>query len=134
MYICVCLVSPLCLTLWDPMGDSPPGSSVLGILQARILESVTISSSRGPSQPRESCVPRVAGGFFSTEPPGKPAHMHTDMLKHVYAYLHEFMDILWVFLNTHKFLVSPPKRKFMSPSLESGLTYDSYVIPWLWQI
>ena len=36
----------LCLTLCDPMDYSPPGSSVLGILQARILEWVTISSSR----------------------------------------------------------------------------------------
>ena len=32
------LVAQLCLTLWDPMGCSPPGSSVHGILQARILE------------------------------------------------------------------------------------------------
>ena len=48
------------LTLCNPMGHSPPGSSVHGILQARILESVAISSSRGSSQPRDqthvSCV------------------------------------------------------------------------------
>ena len=36
----------LCLTLWDPKDCSPPGSSVHGILQARILEWVAISSSR----------------------------------------------------------------------------------------
>ena len=41
------LVAQLCLTLWDPMDCSPPGSSIHGILQARILEWVTISSSRG---------------------------------------------------------------------------------------
>jgi len=34
-----------CLTLWDPIDGSPPGSSVPGILQARILEWVTISFS-----------------------------------------------------------------------------------------
>ena len=39
-----------CLTLWDPINYSPPGSSVHGILQAKILEWVAISSSRGPSQ------------------------------------------------------------------------------------
>ena len=39
-----------CLTLWDPMDCSPPGSSVHGILQARILEWVAISSSRGSSR------------------------------------------------------------------------------------
>ena len=34
-----------CLTLWDPIDDSPLGSSVSGILQARILEWVAISFS-----------------------------------------------------------------------------------------
>ena len=59
----VCMRTQLlqtCLTLCDPMGGSPPGSSVHGILQARILESVAISSSRLSSQPRDqthvSCV------------------------------------------------------------------------------
>ena len=37
----------------DPVGCSPPGSCVHGILQARILEQVTISSSRASSQPRD---------------------------------------------------------------------------------
>ena len=41
----------LCPTLCDPMDYSPPGSSVHGIFQARILEWVAISSSRGSSQP-----------------------------------------------------------------------------------
>ena len=49
-----------CLTLWDLVDCSPPGSSVLGILQARILEWVATSYSRGSSQPRDrtrvSCV------------------------------------------------------------------------------
>ena len=47
------LVAQLCLTLCDPMDCSPPGSSVHGILQARILEWVAISFSRGSSQPRD---------------------------------------------------------------------------------
>ena len=42
-----------CPTLCDPMDCSPPGSYVHGILQARILEWVTIPSSRGSSQPRD---------------------------------------------------------------------------------
>ena len=42
----------LCLTLCNPMDCSPPGSSDHGILQARILEWVAISFSRGSSQPR----------------------------------------------------------------------------------
>ena len=43
LYVCVCvLVAQSCLTLCDPMHCSPPGSSVHGILQARILEWVAI--------------------------------------------------------------------------------------------
>ena len=38
-----------CSTLCNPMECSPPGSSVHGILQARMLELVAISSSRGSS-------------------------------------------------------------------------------------
>ena len=55
-----------CPTLCDPMDCKPPGSSVHGILQARILEWVAISLSRGSSWPRDrtqdSC---IAGGFFT---------------------------------------------------------------------
>ena len=47
----MCSVTVSCLTLCDPMDYSPPDSSVHGIFQARILEWVAISYSRGPSQP-----------------------------------------------------------------------------------
>ena len=56
------LVAQLSLTLCDPMDCSPPGSYVHRIFQARILEWVAISSSRGSSQPRDgtciSCIGR----------------------------------------------------------------------------
>ena len=45
-------VAQSCPTLCDPMDCSPPGSSVHGVFQARILEWVAISFSRGSSQPR----------------------------------------------------------------------------------
>ena len=65
-------VAQLGPTLCDPMDCSPPGSSIHGILQARILEWVALSFSRGSSRPRDrthiSC---IAGGFFTTEPPGR---------------------------------------------------------------
>ena len=60
----LCLVAyvPLC----DPMDCSPTGSSVHGLLQARILEWVAMPSSRGSSQTRDqSQVSRIAGGFFT---------------------------------------------------------------------
>ena len=47
------LVSQWCPTLGDPVDCSPPGSSVHGILPARILERVAISSSRGSSRTRD---------------------------------------------------------------------------------
>ena len=49
-----------------PMDCSPPVSSVLGILQARILEWVAISFSRGSSWPRDwTLVSCIAGRFFT---------------------------------------------------------------------
>ena len=57
------------------MDGSPSGSSVHGIFQARILEWVAISFSKGSSQPRDqthiSCVSCIAHRFFTTEPSGK---------------------------------------------------------------
>ena len=55
------------------MDCSPPGSSVHGISKVRILEWVANFFSRGlpgPGIKPES--PALAGGFFPTEPPGKP--------------------------------------------------------------
>ena len=49
----LCLVAQLCPTLCNPMDCSPPGSSVHGILQTRILEWVAMPSSRGSSQPKD---------------------------------------------------------------------------------
>ena len=61
------LVSQLFLTLWDPMDCSPPGSSVHGILQARIPEWVAKPSSRGFSWPRDQTqVSLTAGRFWTT--------------------------------------------------------------------
>ena len=48
----LCLVAQSCPTLWDPMNYSLPGSYVHGILQARILEWISLSSSRS-SQPKD---------------------------------------------------------------------------------
>ena len=54
----VCLVARSCPTLCNPMDCSPPGSSVHGISQARILEWVAISFSRGifPTQGLNPCL------------------------------------------------------------------------------
>ena len=73
MCMCVCSIAQSCPTLCDPVGFSPPDFSVHGILQARILEGVVISSSRGSSQSRDwTQISRIAGRFFPAEPPGSP--------------------------------------------------------------
>ena len=48
-----CVHAQLCLTLWDPMDYNPPGSSIHGISQARMLEWAAISFSRWSSWPRD---------------------------------------------------------------------------------
>ena len=58
----VCMSRP---TLCDPPDCSPPGSSVHGILHARILEWVAISFSRASFRPKDRTqVSHIAGGFF----------------------------------------------------------------------
>ena len=67
-----------CVRLCASLDCSPSGSSVHEIFQARILKWVAISS-RGSSRARDQtqaspASPALAGGFFTTEPPGKPLH------------------------------------------------------------
>ena len=72
MYVCVCVysITQLHLTLFCPMDCSSPGSPVHGISQARILEWVAISFSRGSFQSRTqthiSCISYIGRGFFIT--------------------------------------------------------------------
>ena len=78
LHVCVCVCvrvherasAQLHPTLYDPADYSPPGSSVHGILQARILEWVAMSSSSGSSrpgvEPTPLASPALAGGFLTT--------------------------------------------------------------------
>jgi len=61
-----CFVAQSCPTLCGPMDCSPPGSSVRGIFQVRILEWIAISFSRGSAWPWDwTCVSCITGGFFT---------------------------------------------------------------------
>ena len=66
------LSSQLCLILCNPLNCSPPGYSVRGIFQVRILDWVVISSSRGSFRPKDqtpvSRVFCIAGWVFTTKP------------------------------------------------------------------
>ena len=66
-------------TLRNPMDCSPPGSSVHGLLQARVLEWVAMYFSRGSSRPRNqthvSCLLHWQVGSLPLAPPGKPVYL-----------------------------------------------------------
>ena len=67
------LVVQSCPTLWDPMDRSPPGSSVHGILQAEILESVVMPSSGGlPNAAIEPKSPALEADSLPLRPLGSP--------------------------------------------------------------
>ena len=72
----LCLIPILC----DPMDCRPPGFSVHGIFLVIILDWFAMFSSKGSSWPRDqshiSCISCIAGGFFTTEPLGKPCFMY----------------------------------------------------------
>ena len=64
-FILLVIITQLCSALCDPMDCSPPGPSVLGILQARILEWVAIPFSRGSSRPTDQTwLSSIAGRFY----------------------------------------------------------------------
>ena len=104
VYVCVCvcvLVAQLYPTLCDPLGYNLPGSSVHGILQARILEWVAISFSRGSSQPRDQTrVSCITGIFFtswtSREAQGMPNYFQNGFWKPNHAWkLFTWIDYVW---------------------------------------
>ena len=82
-------VAQSCPTLCNLMDCSPPGSSVHGILQARILEWVAFPFSRGSSHPRDQTqVSCIADGFFTIWATRKV------QFKNTWTYIHA----LWMYL------------------------------------
>ena len=88
LFLSCCIFVELLSRIWlfcNPMDCSPPGSSVHGISQARILEWAAVSLSRGSSWPRDwTRVSCLANRFFTTEPPGKP-HFLSCTFKKVFS-------------------------------------------------
>ena len=80
--VLLCSIARSCLILCDPMDCSISGSSVCRIFQAGILEGVSYFLLQGiflrPGiKPKSLPTPTLAGGFFTTEPPGKPLDIIT---------------------------------------------------------
>ena len=85
VYVCVCVCAEWfqpCLTLCYPMDCSPPGSSIHGIFQVRILSGYCIHQEYWRSlqgnlpnpgiRTHVSCGSSTAGGYFTAESSGKP--------------------------------------------------------------
>ena len=98
---CVCSVIQSSLTLCNPIDFSPPGTSVHGILQERILEWVAISFSRGSSRPRDqthiSCTGRQILYHWATWE--APHSMHTPS-KSAYGTGHSDLRQIWYIFAT----------------------------------
>ena len=75
----LCSVTRLCLILCNPMDCNPPGYSVHGVSQARILEYIAFPSPGDHPDPGIKLTfpvsPALAGGFFAAESPGKPLYV-----------------------------------------------------------
>ena len=105
VFLCVCeLVAQSCLTLYHPMDCSPlSGSSVHGILQARILELVAFPFSRGSSWPRDwTLVSCIAGRFFTTWATREAHRAASNLLLIVtgQVFLHQHWFPRWLLLIT----------------------------------
>ena len=77
-------VIQLHVTLWDPMDCSPPGSTVHGILQARILEWVAIPFCKTSSWPKPGS-PVLHRNSLPSKPPGKSNHLPLPSETHPYS-------------------------------------------------
>ena len=113
----LCLVAKLCPTFCNPRDYSLPESSVHGILQARILDRVSIFFSRGPSRPRDQKVPLL----FTWEPglsfrkwPFKNASLVT--ASHSLRIKPRFLGVLYRVLYNLDYVT-------VQPNLSSSLTY-----------
>ena len=88
MYMCVCSVTPSYPTLCNPMDCSLPGSSVHGILQARILEWVAIFFSRGSFQPQELNLNLLQADSLPLRHLGSPnTYIYVCVCTHMYVIL-----------------------------------------------
>ena len=94
----VCSVSQSCLTFCDPLDCSPPGSSARGIFQARILECIAISPSRGSSRHRDRT--RVLLHCRQILYHWAIREAHTQYI-HTFIYTHTYIH---VYAHTHTFV------------------------------
>ena len=110
-----------CLTLCDPMDCSPPGSSAHGILQARILEWVVTTFSRGSSWPRDltgisyiSCMGRwVLYHYHHLESPHPCMTVGKNISLTIWTFVGKVMSLLLNMLSRFVVAFLPRSRCFL---------------------
>ena len=134
---CTCLAAKLCLTHWDPVDYSPPGSSVHGISQARILEWVSMSFIRRSSQPRDrthvSCIGRWILYHWVTWEVQLHCGFYTLYNPVIYGFRQLYNDMCLLLLWCHadsftvlRILYPPSIDPF--PSLQPLVTTDLFIV------
>ena len=119
IYIACVLSHFTTVALCNYMDCSPPGSSVSGILQARILEWVAIPSSRRSSRPRDQThVFCITGGFFTAEPEGMPLYIVYHNTIHLNKNALGMSRLL--------FLFQPNSKKFAKNHFLKGMDSKGY--------
>ena len=124
-------VSPQsCPALCDPMGCSSPGSSVHGMLRARILEWVTIPFSRGSSRPRDRArVSCIAGRFFIIWATAKPLELARPSLSLTWQ---TFAENLWNYHEQNQ--LQPARRWPRTPTESLSFLFPLYDVAFLFMI
>ena len=108
----------------DLMDYSSSGPSVHGFSQARVLEWVAIFFSRGSSRHRDQAVsPALAGGFFTTEPPGKPP-----LIRQRSTQLNLSLDTLYNVLDLMFFLLMQSIFVLLLEPAESQVVLFEYLL------
>ena len=124
--MCVCLVAQSFLIPCEPMDCSLPGSSVHGILQARILKWVSMPSLGDLPHPGiEPRSPALQVDSLPSEPPGKPICIHT----HIHVFNQELPDVESGFRKTEETEIKLPT--FTGSKRKQG-TPEKYLLPLYW--
>ena len=130
--VCVCGSLPSCI-LCNPMDCRSPGSSVHGILQARILEWVAILFSRGASRPGIKLrSPTLWADSLLSEPPGKPTLQIVGAKKKVYWRWYNSLELhfKWFLPLPYRWIISTTSwQTSVSQILFSVIQKETLIIP-----
>ena len=132
----MCLVTQSCPTLCDPTDCSQRGSSVHGIFQARVLEWLPFPPPGDLSDPgietASPVSPKLAGRFFTTEPPGNP---YTNKTPYLPKYFSTSLCIHYIWKkHTMKTWVTQLKQKQIKIQQYQSDTHDYRFDPWVGKI